>query len=95
MEHANANPSLASVSLSIESMLGRQLALTSSKQREQAIGSMATALRAAFQDILEANTLDLEASRELGIADLLLDWLKANSRDDFSDISIYCIGWAN
>jgi glutamate-5-semialdehyde dehydrogenase len=50
--------------------------LTNSKQREQAIGSMAAALRWAFQDILEANTLDLEASRELGISDLLLEWLK-------------------
>jgi glutamate-5-semialdehyde dehydrogenase len=37
---------------------------------------MAAALRWAFQDILEANTLDLEASRELGISDLLLEWLK-------------------
>jgi glutamate-5-semialdehyde dehydrogenase len=75
MEHANANLSLASV-LAQSNHAGQHLALTSSKQREQAIGSMATALRSAFQDILEANTLDLEASRELGIADLLLDWLK-------------------
>ena len=75
MEHANANLSLASV-LAQSNHAGEHLALTSSKQREQAIGSMATALRSAFQDILEANTLDLEASRELGIADLLLDWLK-------------------
>jgi glutamate-5-semialdehyde dehydrogenase len=75
MEHANAKPSLANV-LYQSVRAGRHLALTSSKQRQQAIGSMATALRAAFQDILEANTLDLEASRELGISDLLLEWLK-------------------
>jgi glutamate-5-semialdehyde dehydrogenase len=75
MKHANANPSLASV-LSQSIQAGRHLALTSSKQREQAIGSMATALRGSFHDILEANTLDLEANRELGISDLLLDWLK-------------------
>ena len=75
MEHANAKPSLASV-LSQSIQAGQHLALTSSKQRGHAIGSMATALRGAFQDILEANTLDLEASRELGISDLLLDWLK-------------------
>jgi glutamate-5-semialdehyde dehydrogenase len=75
MEHASANPSLASIlHQSVES--GRYLSLTSGKQREQAIGSMATALRWAFNDILEANTLDLEASRELGISDLLLEWLK-------------------
>jgi glutamate-5-semialdehyde dehydrogenase len=75
MEHANANPSLASV-LSQSIQAGQHLALTSSKQRGQAIGAMATALRSAFQDILEANTLDLEASRESGISDLLLEWLK-------------------
>jgi glutamate-5-semialdehyde dehydrogenase len=75
MEHANANPSLASV-LAQSIQAGRHLALTNSKQREQAIASMATALRGSFHDILEANTLDLEASRELGISDLLLDWLK-------------------
>jgi glutamate-5-semialdehyde dehydrogenase len=75
MEHASANPSLASV-LYQSVQAGRYLALTNSKQREQAIESMAAALRAAFQDILEANTLDLEASREQGISDLLLEWLK-------------------
>ncbi len=75
MEHASANPNLASV-LHQSVQAGRHLALTNRKQREQAIGSMATALRAAFHDILEANTLDLEASRELGISDLLLEWLK-------------------
>ncbi len=75
MEHASVNPSLASI-LHQSDRAGRYLSLTNSKQREQAIGSMATALRWAFNDILEANTLDLEASRELGISDLLLDWLK-------------------
>ena len=75
MENASANPSLASV-LHQSVQAGRHIAHTSSKQREQAIGSMATALRGAFHDILEANTLDLEASRQSGISDLLLDWLK-------------------
>ncbi len=75
MEHVSANTSLASV-LHHSVQAGRYLLMTNSKQREQAIGSMATALRGAFHDILEANTLDLEASRELGIADLLLEWLK-------------------
>jgi glutamate-5-semialdehyde dehydrogenase len=75
MENASDTPSLASV-LNQSVRAGRHLALSSSKQRERAIESMATALRAAFQDILEANTLDLEASRELEISDLLLDWLK-------------------
>lgn len=75
MENASANPRLASI-LDQSVRAGRYLALASSKQREQAIASMATALRSAFHDILEANTLDLEASRELGITDLLLEWLK-------------------
>jgi glutamate-5-semialdehyde dehydrogenase len=75
MEHANTNPSLASV-LSESVQAGRLLALSSTPQREQAICSMATALRADFHDILEANTLDLEASRQLDISELLLEWLK-------------------
>jgi glutamate-5-semialdehyde dehydrogenase len=75
MKHASANPSLASF-LQQSVRAGRQLALASSKQREQAIRSMATALRGAFHDILEANTLDLEANREVGISNLLLEWLK-------------------
>ena len=75
MEHTSIKPNLASI-LHQSDRAGRYLSLTNSKQREQAIGSMATALRWAFQDILEANTLDLEASRELGISELLLEWLK-------------------
>ncbi len=75
MENASDIPSLASV-LSQSVRAGRDLALTNSKHRERAIEAMVTALKAASQDILEANTLDLEASRELEISDLLLDWLK-------------------
>jgi glutamate-5-semialdehyde dehydrogenase len=75
MENVNISPSLTSV-LQQSVRSARQLAATSNQQRERAVGSMATAMRAAFQDILEANTLDLEASRETGISDVLLDWLK-------------------
>jgi glutamate-5-semialdehyde dehydrogenase len=75
MEHASTNPSLASV-LHQSDRSARYLSLTSTKQRAQAIGAMATSLREAFHDILEANTLDLEANREWGSSDLLLDWLK-------------------
>jgi glutamate-5-semialdehyde dehydrogenase len=75
MEHASTNPSLASV-LHQSDRSARYLSLTSTKQREQAISAMAASLREAFHDILEANTLDLEASREWGIPDLLLEWLK-------------------
>ena len=37
---------------------------------------MAKALKERQNDILEANTLDLETSREMAIPDLVLDWLK-------------------
>jgi glutamate-5-semialdehyde dehydrogenase len=37
---------------------------------------MAEALLKRQDDILEANTLDLEASREMAVPDLILDWLK-------------------
>jgi glutamate-5-semialdehyde dehydrogenase len=37
---------------------------------------MAEALLERQNDILEANTLDLEASREMAVPDLVLDWLK-------------------
>jgi glutamate-5-semialdehyde dehydrogenase len=75
MENASDTPSLASV-LDRSVRAGRYLALTSIKHRQRAIESMVSALKAAFQDILEANTLDLEASRELELSELLLDWLK-------------------
>ena len=75
MENVSANPSLANI-LTQSVRAGRQLALTSSDRREQAIDAMVAALRGAAQAILEANTLDLEASRETGISDLLLEWLK-------------------
>jgi glutamate-5-semialdehyde dehydrogenase len=75
MENVNISSSLTSV-LQESVRSARQLAANSNQQRERAVGSMATAMRAAFQDILEANTLDLEASREIGISDVLLDWLK-------------------
>jgi glutamate-5-semialdehyde dehydrogenase len=37
---------------------------------------MAKALKARQNDILEANTLDLEISREMAVPDVVLDWLK-------------------
>lgn len=44
--------------------------------RSRALHYMADALRERQDDILEANTLDLEVSREMAIPDLMLDWLK-------------------
>ncbi len=45
-------------------------------ERSQGIFLMAKGLEKAFDDILEANTLDLEMSREMAVPDLILSWLK-------------------
>jgi glutamate-5-semialdehyde dehydrogenase len=46
------------------------------KIRSQIIHTIAEAIRRKQDDILEANTLDLEVSREMAIPELLIDWLK-------------------
>lgn len=55
-------------SVALEAMQG--------SERSRALQLMADALKAQQDDILEANTLDLEASREMAVPDLVLDWLK-------------------
>ncbi len=52
------------------------LASTSGVDRSRAVQAMARALCRRQNDILEANTLDLEISREMAISELLLEWLK-------------------
>lgn len=44
--------------------------------RSAGLQQMATALVEAQDEILEANTLDLEASQEMAVPELLQDWLK-------------------
>jgi glutamate-5-semialdehyde dehydrogenase len=44
--------------------------------RSRALQGMAKAFNERQDDILEANTLDLEASREMAVPELILDWLK-------------------
>lgn len=53
-----------------------KLGTTKGTERSNAVLAMAQALKHSFNDILEANTLDLEASREMAVPDLILDWLK-------------------
>ncbi|MDJ0701786.1 MAG: gamma-glutamyl-phosphate reductase [Leptolyngbyaceae cyanobacterium MO_188.B28] len=53
-----------------------KLATANPESQSQALASMAQAILDYQNDILEANTLDLEASREMAIPDLVLDWLK-------------------
>lgn len=54
------------------------LALSTAKGtvRSRAVQAMAKALKSQQDDILEANTLDLEMSREMAVPELLLEWLK-------------------
>jgi glutamate-5-semialdehyde dehydrogenase len=53
-----------------------KLGVTKGADRSRAVLAMAEALKRSFDDILEANTLDLEASREMATHELILDWLK-------------------
>ena len=53
-----------------------KLATADPESQSQALAAMAAAMLQYQDDILEANTLDLEASREMAIPDLVLDWLK-------------------
>ncbi len=53
-----------------------KLGITRGVDRSRAVFAMAQALKRSFDDILEANTLDLEASREMAVPELILDWLK-------------------
>lgn len=52
------------------------LGTTRGSDRNRGIRAMVEALRTAFDEILEANTLDLETSREMAVPDLVLEWLK-------------------
>lgn len=53
-----------------------KLGITKGADRSCAVQEMAAALQRSFDRILEANTLDLEASREMAVPELILDWLK-------------------
>ncbi len=52
------------------------LAQLSGRDRNRGIQACATEIEASLDDILEANTLDLEMSREMAVPDLVQDWLK-------------------
>ncbi|HEY9907198.1 MAG TPA: glutamate-5-semialdehyde dehydrogenase [Thermosynechococcaceae cyanobacterium] len=53
-----------------------ELATARGMQRSQAVQAIAQSLKRRQDEILEANTLDLEASREMAVPDLILEWLK-------------------
>ncbi|NEQ64222.1 MAG: glutamate-5-semialdehyde dehydrogenase [Symploca sp. SIO1B1] len=52
------------------------LSTTKGIERSRGVQAMAQALKDSFDDILEANTLDLETSREMAVPELISDWLK-------------------
>ncbi|AFY70477.1 Glutamate-5-semialdehyde dehydrogenase [Thalassoporum mexicanum PCC 7367] len=53
-----------------------ELARLDIEEKNQAIRKLAIAVKQERNLILEANTLDLEASREMAISETLLEWLK-------------------
>ena len=53
-----------------------KLGITKGTDRSRAVLAMAQAIERDFDEILEANTLDLEASREMAVPELILDWLR-------------------
>ena len=57
-------------------LASRKLALTSATVRRQSVMVLAKTLEANSNFILEANTLDLEMSREMAVSELTADWLK-------------------
>lgn len=73
------NFSLASDSIAATQLAHRaslEMAMTKGMLRSRAVAAMAKALKQQQDEILEANTLDLEASREMAVPDLILEWLK-------------------
>ncbi|MBE7381568.1 MAG: aldehyde dehydrogenase family protein [Leptolyngbya sp. SIO1E4] len=68
--------SLAELTGLIQQVRQAARALEKAEQVSVALADAAKALRAASDKILEANTLDLEASLEMAVPGLVLEWLK-------------------
>lgn len=65
-----------SASLIRASQAARALTLTSSQERNQTLTVLAEMLKNSQNTILEANTLDLETSREMAVPEVIIGWLK-------------------
>lgn len=65
-----------SAALSEVARVGYGLRLAGVEAQSRILETMADHLEAAQNEILEANTLDLEASLEMAVPELVLDWLK-------------------
>lgn len=55
---------------------GRDLVAAGADTQSRLLEAVAAAIEARFDDILEANTLDLEASLDMAVPERVLDWLK-------------------
>lgn len=75
-ERLTPTPDPVTIALKQSYRASRGLASVPAAVRDRGLGSMAAALQKAIDDILEANTLDLETSREMVVPELLLEWLK-------------------
>lgn len=53
-----------------------ELGQLSGTQRSRAVKAMSEGIKLSFDEILDANTLDLEISRELAVSEQILRWLK-------------------
>ena len=53
-----------------------RVARTDGSCRDRAISAIASEIENQQENILDANTLDLEASRDMAVPNLVLDWLK-------------------
>ncbi|MGB3534250.1 MAG: glutamate-5-semialdehyde dehydrogenase [Microcoleaceae cyanobacterium] len=74
----NYTPSPHHIEATVDSACEASIVLSQipGSERNQALKAMAMALEQHQNDILEANTLDLEANRETGIPEILGEWLK-------------------
>ncbi|WP_017304775.1 glutamate-5-semialdehyde dehydrogenase [Spirulina subsalsa] len=78
MELDNSQNSLSPVQLAVQRAYHASLELDtlSGVERSRGIQTLAKMLEGAQAEILEANTLDLEASREMAIPEIVQEWLK-------------------
>jgi glutamate-5-semialdehyde dehydrogenase len=65
-----------------------ELGITKGSDRSGAVRAMAGGLKNAADDILEANTLDLEASREMAVPEIIIDWLKLTPERIFATVQM-------
>ena len=72
----NATPDNFSYRIQQLRQATRTLVSSGAEAQSRVLESMADKLAASQDSILEANTLDLEASLEMAVPELVVDWLK-------------------